>query len=225
MIRMLLQALFGLVAVVGIKGLVLFLSAGSFDYWPGWLYLAVFTGCALAITIYLWVRDPELLRRRVRGGPWAEKETSQRIIMWLVLPTYTAIFVVSGLDWRFHWSEVPVAVVIAAQVLQVVGFAIELRVLRECHFTAATVEVVREQRVITTGPYAIVRHPFYSGAMLMMIATPPALGSWWGLLAVVALIAVCFWRMFDEERILSAQLTGYREYCATVRSRLIPGIF
>jgi protein-S-isoprenylcysteine O-methyltransferase Ste14 len=215
-------ALAGLVAVLG---LLLFVPAGSIDYWQAWVFLILFALSSAAITFYLMKVDPALLARRMRGGPAAEKESSQRIIMTIVVVAYVAMFVVSGLDHRFEWSDVPVPVTIAGDVLVIVGFFIEFLVFRENTFTSATIEVVAEQTVVSTGPYALVRHPMYSGGLLMLFGTPPALGSWWGLLPFMAIALAILWRLLDEEQILSRNLPGYVEYRARVRSRLIPGIY
>ena len=204
---------------------LLFATAGTVRYWQGWLFLAVFIGAALVITAHLVRHDPALLRRRMVGGPMAEPETRQKIIMLFASIGFIALLLVSALDHRFGWSSVPVPVVIAGDILIVVGFAVVLRVFRENKFTSARVEIAREQRVVTTGPYALVRHPMYAGAFLYLLGMPLALGSYWGLLAVAAMMAAITWRMFDEEDLLARGLPGYVDYQRSVRWRLIPGIF
>ncbi|HEX4608045.1 MAG TPA: isoprenylcysteine carboxylmethyltransferase family protein [Urbifossiella sp.] len=213
-----------LAAVVVALGLLLFIPAGSADYWQAWAYLAVFAACAAAVTLYLMKYDPALLERRMHGGPAAETEPAQRVIMGVVSVAYVAMFVISGLDRRFEWSAVPAYAVAGGYALVVAGFAVEFLVFRENSFTSATIAVGAGQVVVSTGPYALVRHPMYDGALLMLLGTPPALGSWWGLLAFVPLAAGIVWRLLDEERFLSRNLPGYAAYCARVRSRLIPGI-
>ncbi len=169
--------------------------------------------------------NPALLARRLKAGPGAEKETTQKIIMSFASILFVALLVVPALDHRFGWSNVPPAVVLLADILVVLGLFIIFLVYKKNPFTSATIQVEEEQKVITTGPYAIVRHPMYSGGLLMLLATPLALGSWWGLLVFIPMLPILIWRMFDEEKCLSKNLSGYTEYCKKVRSRLIPRIF
>jgi len=215
----------GLAQLAVIMWLLIFGAAGSLRFWQGWLYWAVFTACAAVITVDLLRRDQALVERRLRAGPAAEKRPMQRVIQALASVLFGALMAAPCLDYRFAGSHVPPAVVIAANVLVVVGFAIVGAVFRENTFTSATIEVASDQRVITTGPYRIVRHPMYAGAMVLLAATPPALGSWWSLLVMPLFIGVIVWRLLDEERLLAATLPGYVEYLATTRARLIPGIW
>src|SRR5215216_2041060 len=214
-------ALAGLVVVLG---LLLFVPAGSIHYWQAWVYLTLFALSAGAITRYLMKRDPALLARRMRGGPLAEKERSQQLIMFVVSLAYVAMFLVSALDHRFRWSQVPLVATVAGVVLVVAGFSIEFLVFRENTFASATIEVDQGQVVISTGPYALVRHPMYFGGLLLLLGTPPALGSWWAFAAFVLMLPALIWRLLEEEQLLAKELPGYREYCANVRWRLIPGI-
>ncbi len=211
--------------LAGVVALLLFVPAGTPRYWQAWAYLAVFFGASGVITRYLVNNDPALLRRRLRGGPTAEKETSQKIIMSFTSVFYVALLVVSALDHRFGWSSPPAFLTIAADVLIMLGLYIVFLVYRENSFASATIEVAADQRVISTGPYAVVRHPMYAGGFLYLLATPLALGSWWGLLAVAALAPFFAWRLFDEERVLTEKLPGYADYCSKLRWRLIPGVF
>ena len=222
--RLNVKAWVSLAALDVVLGILLFVPAGTIDFWQAWVYLAVFSVCAAAITLYLMKYDPALLERRMSGGPTAEKEPTQRVIMTVISVAYIAMFVVSGLDRRYNWSDVPLPVVIGGNVLVVVGFVIEFLVFRENSFTSATIEVDERQTVISTGPYALVRHPMYDGGLLMLLGTPLALGSWWALVAFLPIAVGIVWRMRDEERFLKQHLPGYAEYCARVRSRLIPGV-
>jgi protein-S-isoprenylcysteine O-methyltransferase Ste14 len=138
---------------------------------------------------------------------------------------FIAMLVIPALDFRFKWSEVPVAGVLLGDVLLVLGFVFTGRVYRENTYTSATIEVVQGQRVISTGPYAVVRHPMYASALLYLIGTPFALGSYWGLLAAVFLLPFLVWRLLDEEQMLTRELPGYVEYQARVRYRLIPRVW
>ena len=206
-------------------GLLLFLIAGTVHYWQAWVYLAVFFGASLWITIYLMKKDPALLERRLRGGPTAEKEKPQKIIMLFTSIGFIALLVVPALDHRFRWSSVPPSSVIVGDLLTALGFYLVFRVYRENPFTSATIEVADSQKVVSTGPYALVRHPLYASGLLWLPGTPLALGSYWGLLVLFAMMPFLIWRLLEEERFLVKNLPGYREYCAKVRWRLIPGVF
>ena len=206
-------------------GLVLFLPAGTAQYWQAWVFLAVFFGASIVITVYLMKKDPALLKRRLRSGPTAEKEKTQKIIMFFTTIGFVALLVVPALDYRFMWSGVPLYMIIVGDLLTALGFYIVFLAYKENTFASATIEVARDQKVISTGPYAIVRHPMYSGGSLYLLGMPLALGSYWGLLVLAAMIPILMWRLFDEERFLFKNLPGYAEYCAKVRWRLIPGVF
>jgi protein-S-isoprenylcysteine O-methyltransferase Ste14 len=176
-------------------------------------------------TLYLMKKDPALLARRMRGGPMFEKEGTQRIIMVFTSPGFIALLVVPALDHRFGWSAVPVWLVVLGDVLVAIGFYFIFVVYRENTFTAATIEVAAGQKVITTGPYAVVRHPMYASGSLYVLGTPLALGSYWGFLALAAMAPFLLWRLLDEERMLTRDLPGYAEYQQRVRHRLVPKVW
>jgi protein-S-isoprenylcysteine O-methyltransferase Ste14 len=157
--------------------------------------------------------------------PTAEKRKPQKIIMFFVSIGFISLLVVSALDHRFGWSVVPPSVVIAGNILVGVGFYVTFLVYKENPFSSATIEVAEDQSVISTGPYAYVRHPMYAGGLLYIGGMPLALGSYWCLLVLAVMSPFLIWRLFDEEDFLSKNLRGYKEYCAKVRWRLIPGIF
>ena len=219
------KAWLGLLGLAVAMGLLLFVPAGTVRYWQAWGYLAVFLGASLLITIYLMKHDPVLLKRRLRGGPAAEKESSQKIIMLFASTGFIALLIVPALDYRFGWSIVPLYTVIAGDILVGVGFYIVFLVYRENTYSSATIEIAEGQKVISTGPYAFVRHPMYAGGLLYLIGTPVALGSYWGFAALAAMAPAIMWRLFDEERFLARNLPGYTEYERNVRWRLIPHIF
>jgi protein-S-isoprenylcysteine O-methyltransferase Ste14 len=208
-----------------VVGVLLFAAAGTLHYWQAWQFLAVFFGAALAITAYLAEHDPALLRRRLAGGPTAEPETGQKIIMVFASMGFLGLLLVPALDHRFGWSSVAVPAVIAGDILIAAGFAMVLSVFKENTFASARIEIAEKQQVVTTGPYALVRHPMYAGAFLYLLGMPLALGSYWGLLALIPMTAVIVWRLFDEEALLARGLPGYADYLRSVRWRLIPGIF
>lgn len=213
-------------AVLGLAmALLLFVPAGSLQYWQAWLYLSVFLGASVLTTLDLINRDPALLKRRMRGGPTAEKEPTQRIIMLFTSLGFIALLVVPALDYRFGWSAVPLSVVLMGNLLVAVGFYFIALVYRENTFTSATIEVATGQKVVSTGPYAIVRHPMYASALLYLLGTPLALGSYWGFLPLVVMMPFLIWRLLDEEQLLARDLRGYTEYQARVPYRLVPFVW
>lgn len=219
------KTLLSLVALAVVMGLLVFVTAGTARYWQAWVYLGIFFWASSLISFYLLKKEPELLERRMRGGPTAEKETKQQVIMLFASIGFIALLVVPGLDYRFGWSAVPLSLVIIGDMLVAIGFYFIFLVYRENPFGSATIEIAKDQKVISTGPYALVRHPMYASASLYLIGTPFALGSYWGLLPLAAMMPFLIWRLFDEERFLRKNLPGYTKYCAKVRWRLIPGIF
>jgi len=219
------RAWVGLAVLVVIMGLLLFVPAGTLGYWQAWVYLATFAVVSVLTTLYLMRSDPELLERRLRGGPTAEKRPAQKLIMLATSIGFIALLVVPAVDHRFGWSAVPLGVVVLGDLLVVAGFYFIYLVYRENTFTSATIEVVPGQRVISTGPYAIVRHPMYASAALYLLGTPLALGSYWGLVALAAMVPFLIWRLVDEERFLAKNLRGYTEYQERVRHRLVPFVW
>jgi protein-S-isoprenylcysteine O-methyltransferase Ste14 len=222
---LILRSIAGLAFLLTVLGIVLFVSAGTLDYWQAWLYLAIFGGSVLLITLDLIRHDRHLLESRLSVGAAQEQRTSQKIIQAFASLSFVALYIVSGLDRRFGWSRVPAVVVLMAEVIVALGFYFVYRVFKENSFTSALIEVQAEQHVITTGPYAVVRHPMYAGALLMMAATPVALGSWVALPFLLPLVAVIVARLLDEEKMLAQELTGYEDYRRQVRHRLVPRVW
>jgi protein-S-isoprenylcysteine O-methyltransferase Ste14 len=219
------RAWLSLAALVAMMGAILFAAAGTARYWQGWVYLAVFAAQAALVTLYLLAKDPALLERRMRGGPAAEQRPAQRIIMLFASLGFFAVLLVPGLDQRFGWSHMRNSVVIAGDALVAIGFYFIFLVYRENTYTSATVEVAAGQRVISTGPYALVRHPMYAAGAVYLFGTPLALGSYWGLVPIALMLPFLIWRLFDEERLLSAELPGYADYQKRVRYRMIPHVW
>ena len=216
--RALRSSLFGVVALAAL----LFIPAGTLDYWQGWLFMAVFVCTSGAITVYLAIRDPKLLERRMNVGPRAEKEPAQKIIVGLALLGFVAMLVFSVLDHRLAWSSVPTSVSVLGDAMIALALLFIFFVLKENSYGASTIQIAEGQTVISTGPYALVRHPMYAGALIMLVGTPLALGSWWGLFAVLLILPVLIWRLLDEERFLRQNLAGYAEYQTKVQYRLVP---
>jgi protein-S-isoprenylcysteine O-methyltransferase Ste14 len=225
MSKLTIKAFAGLSLLFVAMAALLFVPAGTTDYWQAWAFLAVYFACSLVLSFYLMKKDPKLMERRMRGGPIAEKEPAQKIIMSIVSLGFFGLLVVSALDRRFGWSQMSPGWALAGDGLVAIGWLAIYFVFRENSFSSATIELAEDQRVISTGPYARLRHPMYAGALVMFTGIPIALGSWWGLLVVVAMVPALIWRLLDEEKFLARNLTGYAGYQGSVRYRLIPWVW
>ena len=214
-------------SVIGlvVLGSLLFLPAWTFNYWQGWLFIVVFSVSTSVIGIYLALYDPALLARRQRIGPTAEQRPTQRIIISLGILSFVAVLVLSALDHRFGWSPVPPSISVVGAALVALGLFVDLLVFRANTYGASNVQVEQGQTVISTGPYAIVRHPMYAGVLIMALGVPLTLGSWWGLVALLVTVPVLAWRILDEEHLLRSDLPGYTEYARDVRYRLVPFVW
>jgi protein-S-isoprenylcysteine O-methyltransferase Ste14 len=216
------KAYVGLVILCLVMSAILFGGAGTLDYWQAWTFLVVYFAASLAVTIYLIKKDPALLARRMSGGPFAEKEPAQKIIMSLTSLGFIVLILLPALDHRFGWSHMSARTALLGEVLVLLGYLGIFFVFRENSFAAATIQSPEDQRVISTGPYAFVRHPMYATALVMLLGMPIALGSWWGVLVVLVLVPALIWRLLDEERFLARNLSGYVAYQESVRYRLLP---
>lgn len=214
----------GLVQLVAI-GLLLFLPAGTFDYWQAWVLLAVFAVSAWVPSIYLQLANPMALERRMRGGPTAEARIVQKFVMIGLYLSLAAMCVVSALDHRFGWSTVPTALCLVGAALVAVGLGMVVLVVTQNSYASTTVQVEVGQHVVSTGVYGLVRHPMYTGNVIMLVGLPLALGSLWALILVLPGLFVLATRIRDEEKMLAEELTGYREYTQKVRYRLIPCVW
>jgi len=223
--KLVIQTLISIVAGLAYFAATLFWPAGTFHYWQAWLFIAIFCVATLAPSLYLAVADPAALQRRLHAGPTAETRPAQRLVMCAIYLLVTALFVVSALDHRFGWSSVPTWLVITGNVLVAAGLLLAQLVVIQNSYAAATIRVEQGQPLMTTGLYGSVRHPMYAGALIMMLGTPPALGSLWGLAVVVPSVLVLAVRILDEEKMLVEELPGYPEYRQRVRYRLIPNVW
>jgi protein-S-isoprenylcysteine O-methyltransferase Ste14 len=215
------RSLFGVLFLA----VVLFAPAGTFEFWPAWIYGFVFVAGTAAMSIYFLIYDPELIRRRMHVGPGAETEPAQKIIMNLVLAGFLMLIIIPGLDYRWQWSNVPAWLILVSNDIVALSFVVFFFVMKQNSYAASTITVEPGQPVVSTGLYGIVRHPMYSGALLLLIFTPLALGSYWGLLVAALMLPALIWRLLDEERYLKLHLPGYTDYCRRLRYRLIPHLW
>lgn len=220
-VQLTVSSLFGIVFV----GALLFGPAGTLDYWQAWAFIAIFSVLTTVPNLYLALRRPDVLRRRMRAGPTAERRPAQRFASIGYLLLFVLVAVVSALDHRFGWSTVPTSVVVLGLVLVTVGLGIAMSVILVNSYAAATVTVEADQRVVSTGWYGFVRHPMYFGVLIMFIGSPLALDSLWGLAVLVPGLVVFAVRILDEEKLLRGELTGYDEYTEKVRYRLLPYVW
>jgi protein-S-isoprenylcysteine O-methyltransferase Ste14 len=215
------SALVGLVAF----GLLVFWPAGTFDYWRGWAFIAVFAAATTIPSIYLALTNPAALKRRMQAGPAAETRPLQKVIISVAFLSMAATRVVSALDFRFGWSGVPAAISLAGDVLVAVGLGIAMLTTIQNGYASANITVESGQELVSTGLYAVVRHPMYFGNVVLMLGIPLALGSYWALMFVIPGLAVLAVRIRDEEKVLTQQLAGYRDYAQRVHYRLVPYVW
>src|SRR5215471_11511383 len=203
----------------------LFIPAGTFSYWQGWVFLTVFGVSSQALGIYFLVHDRKLVERRMNIGPVAEQRPAQKFISAVFILGFVGFVVFPAFDHRFGWSPVAPVVSVIANALIVLSFLLFFVVMKSNTYAASTIQVEEGQPVVSTGLYAYVRHPMYSGALLLLAAMPLALGSWWSVLLVVPFFPVLVWRILDEENFLRKDLPGYAEYMQRVRYRLVPWVW
>lgn len=205
-----------------VLGMILFLPAGTFRYWQAWVFMAVLIVPMLSVMLYFLKHDPDLLERRLRTR---EKERPQKAIIALSYPLFLAVFLLPGFDRRFGWSSVPAALVVLADIVILAGYGLFVLVIRENSFASRVIEVESRQRVVSTGPYAVVRHPMYVANIMIYLASPLALGSFWAFLPALLTPAVIVARIFNEEKVLKEELEGYTDYLGRVKYRLVPGVW
>ena len=209
----------------GVFLLLVFLPAGTFDYWRGWAFIAVFAAATMIPSLYLAATNPAALQRRMQAGPAAESRPLQKIIITVAFLTMGAMIVVSALDYRLGWSSVPAAVSVVGDVLVGAGLLTAMITTIQNGYAAANINVESDQKVVSTGMYSVVRHPMYLGNVVLMVGVPLALGSYWALLFVIPGLAVLAVRILDEEKVLAAELIGYSDYTQRVHYRLVPGVW
>jgi len=216
------RVILGLAFLPVVIWLLILLPAGTNNFWQVYLYFSLLLILVLLGFVYFIQHDPALIERRLNIR---EKESKQK---WLVLVmgiSVITIYMISGFDKRFNWSDIPVWLVLLADLISLCGYMLILLVFKENSFAGRIIKVETDQLVAATGPYAHVRHPMYSGAILMYVTTPIALGSWWGLLPVIIISIALMVRSIMEEEVLQRDLVGYSDYSQQVKWRLIPAIW
>lgn len=217
------EIIFKTVSGAAILGLIFFGSAGTMRFWQAWVYLALLFSFMGFIMLYLLRNDPELLERRMRTG---EKVGKQKLIIKLGSFVFLLIFLIPGLDFRYNWSQAPIYLIVIADIVFLFGYYLFFLTLKENSYASRIIEVEKEQKVISTGPYAVVRHPMYTSIVLMIGLTPICLGSYIGFfVSIIPLIIILVLRILNEEKVLSETLLGYKEYLQKTKYRLIPGIW
>jgi protein-S-isoprenylcysteine O-methyltransferase Ste14 len=205
-----------------IFGLIILISAGTFNYWQAYLYLSILMVPMAFVVVYFLKNDPKFLERRTRAK---EKEKEQLVIQIVFSLIFLSGFILPGLDKRFGWSDVSSVIVIIADAVIFLGYILVFSVFRQNSYASRIVEVEKDQKIITTGLYSIVRHPMYIGVIVMYVPTPLALGSYWGLIPMATIPLALMFRILNEEKVLRKDLPGYTEYCQKTRYRLIPFIW
>jgi protein-S-isoprenylcysteine O-methyltransferase Ste14 len=216
------KALLMLFAALVILPLMFFIPAGTIEYWQAWLFCATIFIPFIIVFPYLLKRKPELLARRMQ---YKEKEANEKHVIKISNMVFLAGMLIPGLDRRFHWSVVPTNSVLIADLLVLLSYLFIIRVFLENSYASRIVEVTKDQKVISTGPYAFVRHPMYLGILIMYLAMPVALGSYWAIIPFLALPVILGIRILDEERLLRKELPGYKKYCQKTRWRILPFIW
>ncbi len=224
-IKLLSQSIGTFLLGVILLGLLLFLPAGTFNYWQAWVFIVVFMITISVFGVYFSIKDPELMQRRKQAGPGAEQSTLQKIVATLAFTVLVALFIFGGLDRRFGWSHMPSFISWAGDALEVVSFFLYYLVFRANSFGASNIRVEKNQKVVSTGPYSLVRHPMYSVGILFMVGIALGLGSGWALVLLLIAMPMLIIRILGEEKVLAKDLPGYTEYEQKVHYRLVPYVW
>ncbi|HOJ00713.1 MAG TPA: isoprenylcysteine carboxylmethyltransferase family protein [Anaerolineaceae bacterium] len=208
--------------ILALFALMFFLPAGTWKYWEAWVYMFLIFSWMMAVLGYLVKKDTGLLHHRLQ---YKERRTEQRAIFRFIHPVFFIMYLLPGFDKRFGWSDLPLGVVVISDLLVLIGYGVFFLVIKENSYASRIIEVQADQQVISSGPYAIVRHPMYFGMLVLFLFTPLALGSWVAVIPALFLIPFMIFRIKDEETSLQNHLAGYQEYMQRVKYRLVPGIW
>lgn len=214
----LMKFLFGLVIVF----LLLFIPAGSIDYFNGWLFIALLFIPMFIAGIIMFIKSPELLKRRLNAK---EEENEQKIVILISGIVFLLAFILAGLNFRFEWFQLPQIVVITASIIFLLSYIMYAEVLRENMYLSRTVEVSENQEVIDTGLYGIVRHPMYTSTIFLFLSMPLILDSIFSFIVMLIYPIVMILRIKNEEKVLERELEGYKEYKEKVKYKIIPFIW
>ena len=220
--KLLLSALTKFLAGLVLMGLVLFLPAGTWNYFNAWLFLGLLFIPMLILGVVLFFKAPELLKKRLQSK---EKESTQKGVVAISGLMFIGSFVLAGLDFRFGWTNVPAWLVIAAAIVLLSSYGMYGEVMRENAYLSRTVEVQENQKVIDTGLYGVIRHPMYTATIFLFLAIPLVLGSWLAFAVMLLYPVAIVMRIGNEEKVLEEGLQGYTEYKKKVKYRLVPLIW
>jgi protein-S-isoprenylcysteine O-methyltransferase Ste14 len=222
--NLLMKIVFRVLLILVFLGLLLFLTAGSLQYTEAWIYIFVVFVPAIFVITYFYKKDPNFIGSRILKR--REKEQMHRSIQNIFSIVFLIGLLIPGFDFRFGWSNVPMSVVIISDILVFMGYMIIARVMEENRYASAIIEISKEQKIIETGPYKIVRHPMYTGGLIFILFTPLALGSYWALIpfSIITVLPLIL-RIINEEKLLTANLPEYSEYCKKTKYRLIPFVW
>lgn len=220
-----LKSILGMLNLVVMMGVALFLPAYTLHYLQAWIYMAVFFGGVSIITVYIFIYDKRLLQSRLKVGSMAEPRKAQKVIQGIASLGFIGMYIISGFDYRYQWSGVPQWLWVSSDVLLLVAMLLLFLIFRKNSYLSATIEIQGGQQLVTDGPYAVVRHPMYSAALLLFLFGPLALGSFWAITTLPLMLLVLMFRCLDEEKVLISELQGYEAYCRKVRYRLIPFVW
>ena len=221
-IKLLFSALIKFSIGILFVGLILFLPAGTFDFFNAWLFMGLLFIPMFILGIFLFIKSPELLEKRLNAK---EKENTQKGVVGFSAILFLASFLIAGFDYRYGWTSVSLWCVILASVILLVSYALYAEVMRENIYLSRTIEVQENQKVIDTGLYGIIRHPMYAVTIWLFLSIPVVLGSWWALLCMAPYPFLIAIRILNEEKVLVNNLSGYKEYKAKVKYRLVPFIW
>ena len=221
-IKLLFSALIKFSIGILFVGLILFLPAGTLNFYNAWLFMGLLFIPMFILGIFLFVKSPELLEKRLNAK---EKENTQKGVVGFSAILFLASFLIAGFDYRYGWTSVSLWCVILASVILLVSYALYAEVMRENIYLSRTIEVQENQKVIDTGLYGIIRHPMYAVTIWLFLSIPVVLGSWWALLCMAPYPFLIAIRILNEEKVLENNLSGYKEYKAKVKYRLVPFIW